>query len=72
MISVLEELDSFCRKGYIPPIYDAYNASQQDPGELAEEAPSFCRTVTRTLRGVLHVAPPTFNYQNHHVGRFLL
>lgn len=24
-----QELESFCRKGYIPPIYDAYAASQQ-------------------------------------------
>jgi hypothetical protein len=25
----LQELESFCRKGYIPPLYDAYSASQQ-------------------------------------------
>lgn len=25
-----QELESFCRKGYIPPVYDAYAASQQE------------------------------------------
>lgn len=26
----VEELESFCKRGYIPPLYDAYAASQQD------------------------------------------
>lgn len=32
----IQELDSFCRKGYIPPVYDAYNASQQDIQKMRE------------------------------------
>ncbi|CAJ1438604.1 unnamed protein product, partial [Effrenium voratum] len=32
----IQELDSFCQKGYIPPIYDAYNCSQQDIEKMKE------------------------------------
>eukprot|EP00434_Breviolum_minutum_P006369 symbB.v1.2.005621.t2/scaffold309.1/size276354/2 len=32
----VQELESFCRKGYIPPVYDAYAASQQDIQKMKE------------------------------------
>ncbi|CAK9017775.1 unnamed protein product, partial [Durusdinium trenchii] len=32
----VQELESFCRKGYIPPIYDAYAASQQEIQKMKE------------------------------------
>lgn len=56
----IQELESFCRKGYIPPLYDAYSASQQDIQKMKEmqQAASRVTEEKEVAKGKLNISVP--------------
>jgi len=56
----IQELESFCRKGYIPPLYDAYSASQQDIQKMKDmqQAASRVTEEKEEAKGKLNISVP--------------